>query len=573
MTKRSLNSLIAATSDSSVAFSSFPVETMADRISFFDDFRNAARPCSNGRTECDLQRVQVALGSRVDRGDLNLDVHRGELGLLQELDHPLAAGELRLRGLVEVRAELGESREVAVLRQIQAQRAGDLFHGLDLGVAADAGDRDADVDGRPHARVEEVALEVDLAVGDRDDVRRDVRRHVARLRLDDRQRRQRTAALGVRQLGRALEQARVQVEHVAGIRLAPRRAAQEERDLAVRRGVLGEVVVDRQGVLLVVEEPLAHRASGVRSDVEHRRRVRGCRGHDDRVLHRSVLCERLGDLGDGRLLLADDDVDADDALALLVDDRVEGDGRLAGLAVADDQLALPAADRDHGVDRLQARLDGLLDALPVDDARGDALDRVELGRRDGTLVVDRAAERVDDASDERRSDGHLDDAPRAADLLALLDLLRFAQEHDADLVLLEVEREAEDVVPEVDELARHDLVEAVDARDAVSDREHGADLGHVDRLLVAGQLLLQDRRDLVRLDLHLQAPVPFAFSWKRRIPAARRGVEHVRAHVGHEPRQDLRIDVDFDFHGAAHPLRQRLARSRPSRPRRSERPP
>ena len=65
------------------------------------------------------------------------------------------------------------------------------------------------------------------------------------------------------------------------------------------------------------------------------------------------------DLGDGGLLLADGDVDADARLCrLLVDDGVDGDGGLAGLAVADDQLALAAADGDHGVDGLDARSAG-----------------------------------------------------------------------------------------------------------------------------------------------------------------------------------------------------------------------
>jgi len=58
-----------------------------------------------------------------------------------------------------------------------------------------------------------------------------------------------------------------------------------------------------------------------------------------------VRLERLDDLGDGRVLLADRDVDAEDALALLVDDGVEGDGGLARLAVPDDELALAAPDR------------------------------------------------------------------------------------------------------------------------------------------------------------------------------------------------------------------------------------
>ena len=40
---------------------------------------------------------------------------------------------------------------------------------------------------------------------------------------------------------------------------------------------------------------------------------------------------------------------------LLVEDGVDGDGRLAGLAVADDQLSLTTADGNEAVDGLQSR--------------------------------------------------------------------------------------------------------------------------------------------------------------------------------------------------------------------------
>src|SRR3712207_8746902 len=60
-----------------------------------------------------------------------------------------------------------------------------------------------------------------------------------------------------------------------------------------------------------------------------------------------------------------------DAGVLVVDDRVDRDRRLARLAVADDQLALAAADRDHRVDGLQAGLHRLDHRLALDDARGD----------------------------------------------------------------------------------------------------------------------------------------------------------------------------------------------------------
>src|SRR6185436_9670042 len=408
------------------------------------------------------------------------------LPLLENLDEALAAVELRLRDFVEVGAELRECRELAILREVEAQRTGDGAHGAHLRRAADARDRDADVDRGTDAGVKEVRLEEDLAVGDGDDVGRDVRGDVAGLGLDDRQRRQRAAALLVGELRRALEEARVEIEDVAGIRLAAGRAAEQQRDLAIRGRVLGKIVVDAGRVLAVVEEVLAHRAAGVRRQVLQRRGFRG-RGVDhDGVVHRPVLLERLHDLRDGRLLLADRDVDADDVLALLVDDRVDGHRGLAGLAVADDQLALSAADRDHGVDGLESGLQRLLDGLAVDDAGREALDRVELGGVDRPLAVDRNTEGVDDAADHRRADRHRHDAAGALALIAFLQLVVVAEEHAADAVFLEVEGEAGDVVRELDQLAGHDALEPVDAGDAVADRGDGADLADVDAAADAG---------------------------------------------------------------------------------------
>ena len=90
---------------------------------------------------------------------------------------------------------------------------------------------------------------------------------------------------------------------------------------------------------------------------------------------RAGILELLHHGGHGRALLADGDVDADDPGALLIDDGVDRDGGLAGASVADDQLALASADRDHGVDRLDAGLQRLLHRLPDDDTRRHHLDR------------------------------------------------------------------------------------------------------------------------------------------------------------------------------------------------------
>src|SRR6267378_3322483 len=112
------------------------------------------------------------------------------------------------------------------------------------------------------------------------------------------------------------------------------------------------------------------------------------------TLFRSIIDRR-----DGRALLPDRHVDADHSLAPLVDDRVHGDGRLAGRAVADDQLALAAADGDHRVDRLDAGLQRLFDGLPLDDARCDDVHLARLRRGDRPEAVDRTAERVHDPAD------------------------------------------------------------------------------------------------------------------------------------------------------------------------------
>ena len=152
---------------------------------------------------------QMSAHRREDDEHLLGNGKRAVLRLFQRLDHARAAVKLRLRRLVEIRAELGKRRELAVLREIETHRACDLLHRLDLCGAADTGDREADVDRRADARVECVGIQHDLAVCDRDDVRRDVRREVAREGLDDRQRRNGACAERIGEFCRTLEEAGV----------------------------------------------------------------------------------------------------------------------------------------------------------------------------------------------------------------------------------------------------------------------------------------------------------------------------------------------------------------------------
>ena len=302
----------------------------------------------------------------------------------------------------------------------------------------------------------------------------------------------------------------MEIEHVARIGLASRRTAKQERHLAIGHGLLGQIVIGDERVHAVVAEIFAHGAAGEGREILHRRGVRGGGGDHDRVGERAVVLEHLDELGDGRALLADGDVDAIELGLLvvervdrfLVEDGIEDDGGLAGLAVADDELALAAADGDQRVDRLEPRLHRLVHRLAGNDAGRLHVHAALLARLDRTFAVDRVAERIDHAAEQALADRHLDDGAGALDDVAFLDVAVVAEDHDADIVDLEIERHAARAVGELDHLAGLDLVETVDAGNAVADGQHLADLGDLGFLSEILDLLLEDRGDLCGPDIH-----------------------------------------------------------------------
>ena len=171
------------------------------------------------------------------------------------------------------------------------------------------------------------------------------------------------------------------------------------------------------------------------------------------------------------------------------------------MQVADDQFALAAADGDHGINRLDAGLHGLFHGLARHHAGRQAFDGEELVGQDRALAVDRLPERVHHAADQCLAHRHRHDAARALDLVAFLDLGEIAQQHGADLIFFQVHGDSGNVVRELDQFARHDLFEAVNAGDAIAHGDHRADLGHVDRAFVVFNLLAENLGNLVRSNL------------------------------------------------------------------------
>ena len=98
--------------------------------------------------------------------------------------------------------------------------------------------------------------------------------------------------------------------------------------------------------------------------------------------------------------------------------------------------------------------------------------------------------------------------PGALDDVAFLDLRVLAEQHGADAVLFEVQRDAEHAVRELEHLAGHGALDAVHARDAVAERHDAADFGDVDFDGVAADLLADDLGDFFSFDIHI-----FCFAW------------------------------------------------------------
>ena len=364
--------------------------------------------------------------------------HGAVLGLDKQLIvlAPFVQGQFR--HLVHVRGELGEGLQFCPLGLVDLERTGHLLHGLHLGAAAHTGNADTHVDSGTHTLVEEALLQVNLAVRDGNHVGGDVGAHVTGLRLNNGQSCQGASAahlvlehlrevvhlrghfLLVNNAGGPLQQTAVQIENIARIGLTSGRTAQDEGHLTVRHGLLGEVVVHHQRMPAGVAEVLANGRPGKGGVILERSRVRCRSSYHHGVVHGPVLPQRFYDGSHGGALLPHGYVNAEHRLPgligrALVDDGINGNGRFSRLAVPDDELTLAAADRNHGVDGLDARLQRLAHRLAENDTRCLALQRhVQLVPVDGAQAVQRIAQRVYHTAQQLVIHGHGSDAAGTA---------------------------------------------------------------------------------------------------------------------------------------------------------------
>ena len=197
--------------------------------------------------------------------------------------------------------------------------------------------------------------------------------------------------------------------------------------------------------------------------------------HDHGVIH-GALFPQVGDgLGHGGRALADGAIDAQHVLAALVQDGVDRNGGLARLPVAQNQFALAASDGNERIDDFQPGLERHGDRRAVHDGRGGAFDGQALAGGHRPLAIERTAERVDDASQQSIAHGHVHDPARALDFISCVQMPVFAEQHDADFVLVHVERDAKHAAGKLDQFLKAHTGQAGNLGDAggdTGDRAH-----------------------------------------------------------------------------------------------------
>ena len=136
--------------------------------------------------------------------------------------------------------------------------------------------------------------------------------------------------------------------------------------------------------------------------ITHSSRIGSVRCQNDRIIERSVLFQCIHQRSHRRSLLTDSYINTIQRVTVfiiisLIDNRIDGDSRFPDLTVADDQLSLSTADRNHRVYRLDTGLQRLVHRLTENNTRSLTFKRQSNQiTLNGTGPVNGFTQRIDD---------------------------------------------------------------------------------------------------------------------------------------------------------------------------------
>ena len=243
-------------------------------------------------------------------------------------------------------------------------------------------------------------------------------------------------------------------------------------------------------------------------------------GHDhDRVIHRALLAQTSDRFGDRRRALTNGAINTNDIAAALIQNGVDRDRGLARPAITQNQLALPAPDRNERVDHFQSGLERHRHRRAIHDRRGGSLDRQTFARRHRPIAIERSTKRIDHAPEQPFAHGHVHDPPGPLNFIARVQTLIFAEQNDADFLLVHVERDPEKIAGKPEQFLKARIRKTGDACDAGRDANDRTDFvrrelwrERVPRLIDSRERAIEDALQSFRRLLHEAWPSHPAFA-------------------------------------------------------------
>src|SRR5205823_7772329 len=187
-------------------------------------------------------------------------------------------------------------------------------------------------------------------------------------------------------------------------------------------------------------------------------RAVGSRRRNNRgIAHRILFFQNRQDTGDIGILLSNRDVNAIKRAiifvsrafrrlvqARLTDDTVNADRGFTGSTIADDQLALTPAYRNHGINCHNTGLDRLADTSAFDYTWRDFLQRIKGIGFDFAFAIERFSERVNHATKQSFADWDGEQTTGGLGFIPLRDFSGITEQDCTDFRFLEVQRQAVD---------------------------------------------------------------------------------------------------------------------------------